>query len=643
MLRIMLYIFLSLNLFVVRGQVVFYQDICKCGVTVAGFSIALNSGNNIGEFDIHIEQNSTIKRAFLFSHRFGLADPVTIQLNNNNFVFNDQNRVSPIFLAAGTFFAKEQAVHVIDVTNLIDPNEQTYSVTFPSQNSCVGCSFGNVFLVVIYENSNFNENLSTYILLNDQNESFTNNFSLTNLNSKNNLFPVLFSIYSDRIGNSEPFDGSVFKLNNNQIGIIKGADNVNSTFDGGGVKGHFYYQNTIAIGLDDDNENTVINNSDGIMDVGPYILSNSLSWQTQWETNSAPYNIFSGFFLTYTTPCAEFPTQTSTDTTLCEGTTAQLFASGGTSTGSAPAYSWQPATGLSCTDCPNPIVTADSSRLYTVRIWNNDSCSVVRPIKVNVQPLPQFSGVGSTPTACGQNTGSAIAVAQNTTPLPLSYSINGAPFAFSSTYTGNFANLSAGANTIILRDAFGCETDTVIQIGVTNTTNAFFTATPNSGAAPLSVSFSNQSTNATNYSWFIESDFLGDNLLQHTFDTSGNYTVTLIAWQNDPLCSDTFSLQIVVYDSLIIQIPNVFTPNGDGINDIFTITTNQPVSVEYHLFNRWGNVIAQDTKATTAGNSNFVLPIWDGENYSDGTYFYVIRVVHDGKEYEFDGFLERIE
>jgi gliding motility-associated-like protein len=136
---------------------------------------------------------------------------------------------------------------------------------------------------------------------------------------------------------------------------------------------------------------------------------------------------------------------------------------------------------------------------------------------------------------------------------------------------------------------------------------------------------------------------LGDNLLQHTFDTSGNYTVTLIAWQNDPLCADTFSIQILVYDSLIIQIPNVFTPNGDGINDIFTITTNQPVSVEYHLFNRWGNVIAQDTKATTAGSSNFVLPIWDGENYSDGTYFYVIRVVHDGKEYEFDGFLERVE
>jgi gliding motility-associated-like protein len=278
-----------------------------------------------------------------------------------------------------------------------------------------------------------------------------------------------------------------------------------------------------------------------------------------------------------------------------------------------------------------------------VRIWNNDSCSVVRPIKVNVQPLPQFLGVGSTPTACGENTGSAIAVAQNTTPLPLSYSINGAPFAFSSTYTGNFANLSAGANTIILRDAFGCETDTVIQIGVTNTTNAFFTATPNSGAAPLSVSFTNQSTNATNYSWFIESDFQGDNLLQHTFDTSGSYTVTLIAWQNDPLCADTFSIQILVYDSLIIQIPNVFTPNGDGINDLFTITTNQPVSVEYQLFNRWGNVIAQDTKPTAVGNSNFLLPIWDGAGYSDETYFYVIRAVHDGKEYEFDGFLERIE
>lgn len=443
-------------------------------------------------------------------------------------------------------------------------------------------------------------------------------------------------------------DGSYVSVNGNNLGLIGGNDE-NSTSFCTGVQGHFYYKNNQFFGLSDDIANSVMNGSDAIANIQSYLSNNtttmSLDFNYQspdWEDGSKSNPIL-GVFLTYTTPCSEFPTQTSTDTTLCQGTTAQLFASGGTSTGSAPAYSWQPVTGLSCTDCPNPIVTADSSRLYTVRIWNNDSCSVVRPIKVNVQPLPQFSGVGSTPTACGQNTGSAIAVAQNTTPLPLSYSINGAPFAFSSTYTGNFANLSAGANTIILRDAFGCETDTVIQIGVTNTTNAFFTATPNSGAAPLTVSFTNQSANATNYNWFIESNFVGENLLQHTFDTSGSYTITLIAWQNDQLCADTFSIQILVYDSLIIQIPNVFTPNGDGINDQFTITTNQPVTVEYHLFNRWGNVIAQDTKPTTAGSSNFVLPIWDGAGYSDGTYFYVIRVVHDGKEYEFDGFLERVE
>lgn len=60
------------------------------------------------------------------------------------------------------------------------------------------------------------------------------------------------------------------------------------------------------------------------------------------------------------------------------------------------------------------------------------------------------------------------------------------------------------------------------------------------------------------------------------------------------------------------EIPNVFTPNGDGVNDVFSFAGLK--LEEIIILNRWGNVI------TTLNHENTT---WNGEGYSEGTYFYV--------------------
>src|SRR5690606_1127212 len=64
------------------------------------------------------------------------------------------------------------------------------------------------------------------------------------------------------------------------------------------------------------------------------------------------------------------------------------------------------------------------------------------------------------------------------------------------------------------------------------------------------------------------------------------------------------------------KIPNVFTPNGDGKNDVFEIVGLEGFDrVEITVVNRWGNEVYR--------NNNYKNN-WDGQGLNEGTYYYVI-------------------
>ncbi len=79
-------------------------------------------------------------------------------------------------------------------------------------------------------------------------------------------------------------------------------------------------------------------------------------------------------------------------------------------------------------------------------------------------------------------------------------------------------------------------------------------------------------------------------------------------------------------------VPNIFTPDGDGINDVFTLTTNVPeavISVGAQIFDRWGNQVfeSEDNLARWDGTFN-------GEDVGSGVFAYIIRVrfIKEGDE-----------
>lgn len=151
-------------------------------------------------------------------------------------------------------------------------------------------------------------------------------------------------------------------------------------------------------------------------------------------------------------------------------------------------------------------------------------------------------------------------------------------------------------------------------------------ATQLEGSAPLDLQFLSNATDAVkHYSWVIRKVNTKDSLVRndkdqrYSFTEQGRYVVRVKVSDNENFCSDTASVFITVNESAI-QVPNVFTPNGDGINDEFRIAYKSITRFHCWVYNRWGRDVFDWTDPQKG---------WDGtigsSKASPGPYFYVIE------------------
>ncbi len=56
-----------------------------------------------------------------------------------------------------------------------------------------------------------------------------------------------------------------------------------------------------------------------------------------------------------------------------------------------------------------------------------------------------------------------------------------------------------------------------------------------------------------------------------------------LQWQNNPTCVDTFTVYIYIYNMLTVQVFNVFAPNKDDTNDLFVLTFNTFVFIDFQI------------------------------------------------------------
>jgi gliding motility-associated-like protein len=275
----------------------------------------------------------------------------------------------------------------------------------------------------------------------------------------------------------------------------------------------------------------------------------------------------------------------------------------------------------------------------TTTIWVTETVgpcvSAITPVTITFNPLPaaDTSNVVITGATCGNATGSISNVAVVSGQSPFTYLWQDS-LGNNVGDSLNLMNAGPGLYTLTITDANGCTAQvggsSGLSVTSTSGVTASFTSDFTTGETPLVVNFTNTCTGGVTYLWqFPNNDTASTLNANYTFTQLGLNTVCLIA-DNGVGCADSICSEIDVYINSVFVIPNIFTPNGDDVNDVFTVKNVGLEKMDAEIYNRWGQ--KEYEWHTTNGG-------WDGRTASgvlvpDGTYFFMIRAKgFDGKEY----------
>ena len=117
----------------------------------------------------------------------------------------------------------------------------------------------------------------------------------------------------------------------------------------------------------------------------------------------------------------------------------------------------------------------------------------------------------------------------------------------------------------------------------------------------------------------------------YEFRESGSTSVSLYVAYDDTSAPELISTIRVSISASILEMPNAFSPNGDGINDIYRAKDTHQSIIEFHayIFNRWGQKLYEWTDIDGGWDGTF-----HGNPVGDGVYFVLVKAKGaDGVEY----------
>ena len=103
------------------------------------------------------------------------------------------------------------------------------------------------------------------------------------------------------------------------------------------------------------------------------------------------------------------------------------------------------------------------------------------------------------------------------------------------------------------------------------------------------------------------------------------YRVVALKNQNSPI--ESVSNAVVVEKPYALYSPNAFSPDGDGINDLFKISGQGMNDFQIEIFNRWGQMVYKSIDLSNGWDGTF-----KGKNLPTGTYVYKIKTSKNGVE-----------
>jgi gliding motility-associated-like protein len=292
------------------------------------------------------------------------------------------------------------------------------------------------------------------------------------------------------------------------------------------------------------------------------------------------------------------------DTVVCDNNPITLS----TPTGTGYIYNW--SNGISTVGNQHTLtVTPTVTTTYYLMVSVSGGCITRDTITVIVNSFNADSS--STPSGCMNNVGTATATTIGGSP----------PYTFlwnNGQTTQTATGLSAGTYTCDVTDGNGCMTT------ITAIVNGGSSIIPDAGI--YTTITSGQSTQLSgsggvNYFWAPGASLSCNNCQNPVASPSVTTTYTLTV--TDSLgCTATDTVTVFVdIDCGVVGVPNAFSPNGDGQNDVLYVKGGECIKfLEFRVYNRWGEQVFYSSDATKGWDG-----VWRGEPCEAAVFTYVLR------------------
>jgi len=299
-------------------------------------------------------------------------------------------------------------------------------------------------------------------------------------------------------------------------------------------------------------------------------------------------------------------------------------------------FAWDFGDGITSTNF-QPTHNYASAGIYDVQliVTKNISCiadTFVQTIMIDTFPSFNFS----TDTVCFGDTTNMLSGISNVKNPPLQYLWSSTPTELNDT-TANVSHVFSIVGSIevflMITDTLGCsysDTNMVLineapivavnsDTNICEGSNVILNGTVLSGSQPVS------------YAWFPISALSIDTIPNPT--ATPTLTTDYLLLSTNECGTDSASTTIIVANCELF-IPNAFSPNGDGINDVFQIRGEGFKNFFLAIYDRWGNKVFESKSNGTPS----VAEGWDGSGFNKGVYVYRLSVeMLDGKLIEQNG------
>lgn len=287
-----------------------------------------------------------------------------------------------------------------------------------------------------------------------------------------------------------------------------------------------------------------------------------------------------------------------------------------TSIGPQYTYEWTTVTGGTVEQDDIPFTEVEQSGTYLLRVTDTtNGCFASDDIVISTGMAMLIPNISAISLTCDKPNSGVIVVDSVTGGMaPYQYALDDGPFSESSV----FANLNAGSYDIHIQDTNGCQASEKVTVAAAPALSVAINTNANGEPPTINLGESIQldavlniaESDVASVQWSPADTIQCDTCLSIMSTPAVTTTYSLLVTDING-CTDEAELSIFVNRIRRIFIPNAFSPNDDGINDLFVINAGNDVEMvrNFLVLDRWGNEVFQSDNF----QPNDPMHGWDGK------------------------------